>query len=300
MRTGLNAKYENTLDQHLKNPELLFLDIHFSNLCDLACRTCRPITSTSWIKDATLLKTYNGPSHEEAVLKSRELVKQKIKTLTELKLKLDVLHLTGGELFLLDEVFEYLKNCDQKSKKNTTLYITTNLNSVATKTNSINFLEGWKNLELLCSIDAIGSLNDFIRHGSRWDKVLDGLNLIRKKLSHANIVIQPTISILNIFHLEEYLAFLKNDMPQLAFNFILLDRPSYYSIKQLDPELKNRARESLKKLQILYPSLQNEFDKIIEMLENSNESKMEQFHSITRRLDFLRGESFYKFYPDIF
>ena len=49
-------------------------------------------------------------------------------------------------------------------------------------------------------MDAVGKLGEYLRYGTNFEKWENNLNIVSK---YAEIVICPTISILNIFYLKE-------------------------------------------------------------------------------------------------
>ena len=88
IRTETLAKYKSYLewlpgtssDGTCKQSKPVYLDIRYSNVCNLKCRTCWHGASSSWFNDAKLLKTnFGDKALIQATPKNEKLIKDLLK-----------------------------------------------------------------------------------------------------------------------------------------------------------------------------------------------------------------------------
>ena len=186
----------------IEEVKIKYLDIAYSNKCNLACRMCKPSDSDklqelykdekerpSWIEG-------NWPDIKETDSEEKvEWTKHLIK---------DGLEVTGGEptacKYFMGLV-EWILDNDYASKIE--LQLTTN----GTKLNKtlIEKLLKFKKVKLLLSIDGTGKVYDYIRHHASWEKTYGNLKLLTK---NPNIQLQVALvasfyNVTNIFDLIE-------------------------------------------------------------------------------------------------
>ena len=124
------------------------LDLNLNNDCNLSCRMCSSLNSSKW---AELL---NEP------LKNKNNFQTIIKDLKNIK----HIKYQGGEPFITKEiaqVLEYISthNCEFSFSTNCTVF----------PQKYLNLLEQAKFLYATFSIDGIGNINNYIRHGKDWN-----------------------------------------------------------------------------------------------------------------------------------
>lgn len=157
LRQQFNKKY--TAD----SISIKYLEIGFDNICNLTCDGCWEEFSSSWSK----LK------NPEADKKSH------IVSITEIKDNpgnLEKVVFLGGEplmtnrheRFLAD--IAYLENLEVIYHTNGTFLL---------NDSTINLLRSCKTVTFIVSIDGVGELNDKVRSGSSWNKVLEFISQIK-------------------------------------------------------------------------------------------------------------------------
>jgi len=159
------------------NPTINYLDIIFSNVCNLDCVMCSSEYSSSWIEDDKKLVTkLPFRKNIEPFLKISKLSKKFIdqiiiKDLIEVEVK-------GGEP-LIESRFTYFLNRCLKDKGNARIHITTNLNVLTSEMKEL--LQQLPKVSFDVSIDAIGPLYNYIRgNNSSLDRVVENLKFITK------------------------------------------------------------------------------------------------------------------------
>lgn len=178
-----------------KTKHLTYLDISFTNTCNLACRMCKPSDSSlleELYKDKEKLPTWIEPewAPRESQVPDKKVAYVK-KVIAD---GLQVLKVTGGEPFACKYFMSVVDwAIENDHAKNLEINLTTN----GTKINKvlIHKLLKFKKAKLLVSIDGTGKVYEYIRHNASWDKVYNNL----KQLSeHPEIDVQ--VACLMMFH----------------------------------------------------------------------------------------------------
>ena len=209
MRHGMNDQWYSKIEDlvedtdkegKIKEVRLLYWDIRFSNYCNLACRTCHPIFSTSWANDYIRLR-----SHDDNVELGLQNLDNETNFWKELDSNLSLaeeIHFAGGEPVLMPEHWKIINFLEQKKRFNVKLKYSTNATKLVVK--GRNILDVWnnfKNVHLSLSIDGTGEHFELTRHKGNWKKTKE--NLIQIGKSNLRYWIHPTVSILNILHITD-------------------------------------------------------------------------------------------------
>jgi MoaA/NifB/PqqE/SkfB family radical SAM enzyme len=190
-------------------------DIRASNLCNLKCVMCGPVSSSEYAKEV----------NENSVLYNYPNLPRTITPHTEIKLKLNwfdeveqsilstdkpILKLLGGEPSIIPAYLNLLEKMLENNNHNGQLYITTNLTNVNKKFK--NIIENFKNTVISCSVDGIGSTLEYIRYPINYKKWEENFNYLLKvsnetdnELAYdAHTVVQPY----NLYHLPEFIRYI--------------------------------------------------------------------------------------------
>lgn len=208
-----------------------YLDVRNTNLCNMKCRMCGPEYSSLFNKE----------------LGNKDfIIKQDIEQYLEkiVNNKLEYIYYTGGEPLLNPDHWLLLELLIEKGySKN--IVISYNSNGTVTKFKDKNIIDIWKqfkHVKLMLSIDAVGEEFDILRHGGKWDKVKQNLEIMKHWPIETTIAV--TVSLLNIWTL-------KNLMQELQdFNIKLnnLYYPPHLSLNAIDERYKQQAIDCLDEL----------------------------------------------------
>ncbi len=301
IRTETLEKYQVLIPAILNNNQNLkpiYLDIRFSNICNLKCRTCWHGASSSWFEDAKALKTNFG---NKAIIKATTNNFQLINEVISYADSIQEIYFAGGEPLLMEEHYAILDQLIERKETTTLIRYNTNLSQLNLKTNFIiDYWKQFKNIHLSISIDEIGGQVELIRKGLKWDKFISNLKSVKTECPHIKIEIAPTVSIFNIYTLANLHQYFYNKGLINSVNHIylnLLERPSYYNI-QILPEHKKKAVQELLEHHISWlkknnssEELINEFQPIIKYLFIlNNEKGYSQYKQEVSKLNKLRNE----------
>ena len=231
------AKKQTKKDGSIDTKEfpLLFLDTRFGNLCNLKCIMCGPADSNQWYKDHYHLtgNNYFYDSGDKVQLYEKNQVwkaKNNLYNWADEEVfwqdieenigHLKKLYIVGGEPFLIKKHFDLLqKVVEQKVASQMELEYNSNVSFIPERA-----WELWKEFKVVkvaASLDGWGKINDFIRYPSRWEELKKNLDRFNQAEGSFSISFAPSISVLNVWHLTDFIQKL------MEWNFKRCDR--FYS-----------------------------------------------------------------------
>ncbi len=203
-------------------PKLTYVDLSISNTCNNKCRMCGPALSTSWYSDAKKL----GKPIPKGITYNPFLENNDFKNLKFIKL-------LGGEPLLEQKVIKkILKQCDLSQ-----LHVQLITNGTVIPDNELkSMLEQVKLLEVKLSIDSYGKLNNFLRSGSKWEKVDETVDWFKGFVNKKFLSIHSVASIYNINKLDEMVEYAKSK--EIHHEYVPLDGVDYMQTRHLPLEAK--------------------------------------------------------------
>jgi hypothetical protein len=271
--------------------DIKYVDLRLSNLCNLKCRMCNPYASNMWVKEWASVETALSKSEYKRLSKMDWPEEEKTwENLFAIAHTVEEIYLTGGEPTVIknqQRLLDYF--IDNGTAKDIKLKYNTNLVKMPSW-----LLERWrhfKRIQLNCSIDAVGELDHYIRHPSRWQTVTENFESIQT-LDNANIEIHCTVQMYNILRLPELIEWAKPYGHKIYFN--ILNHPAYLNITVLPNQLKQQAGEQLKPYVDL-PKVQGIIDY---MWHEDWSNQLPDFYKYTHTLDANRNEDFYSIVPE--
>ena len=251
LRKNMNNKFghhfSKVLDTHEDgshdNVNFTYMDLRFSNLCNLSCRSCGPTFSTVWYDD--FIKAFGYVNPEDAEQKYIQL-KNNPNFLDELWPLLDTVeevYWAGGEPLVTAEHWDIMNHWIKTGRaKDISINYTTNFTNLYYKKQCvIDLWKEFKDVRVAASLDGSYERAEYIRKGTVWNDVVEN----RKKMLHdaPNIYfeITPTISLMNILHIpdfhKEWLELgLLSDPTHFRINNLL--EPRFFSTQCLPAEYK--------------------------------------------------------------
>ena len=243
MRQISNQKYKKDIIRVKKNnPQPIYLDIRFSNICNFKCKTCWHGNSSAWFEEGS-----KRNASEERIIKA---FTTDFDELFDYLDDVEEIYFAGGEPLIMEEHYQILEELEKRKLFNIQLRYNTNFSILNFKDKDI--LEIWKNfnnIHVSASIDASFQLGEEIREGFNWKQFIKNRKQLLEDAPEIYFEITPTISSLNINQLPELHQFLVNE-ELLNINHIylnILERPSEFNIQRLSNIEKERTTTQLKK-----------------------------------------------------
>jgi len=275
-------------------------DIRYSNLCNLKCRSCGDLYSTTWAAENGNTVEYKAFPEDTDPLEAQYENIEKI-------------YFAGGEPLIMPEHFASLKKLiDLNRASKVKLVYNTNMTKLNyNKHNLLDFWKEFRNVTVGMSIDAIGDRANYIRNGVKWSKIENNLKVFSNFVadnSNVNFYYSPTISLMNVHSLTDMHQFLYNKGYMKTVNdflFNILIHPDYFSISLLPESIKKEIKEKIDN-HVLWLKLHNsnkdiieQYDNLITYLETSADKTLEkEFYVRTKELDKKRNQDFEKTFPE--
>jgi len=208
MRTGSSILYnQGYLHKKPKyeKPKITFLEVGFGNYCNLACLSCNSTLSTTWHDDEVKLNNMSDKSLQRVIFPKLDNIR--FEPNEETLKTLELIKFTGGEPMINPEFIRFIDLiCEKGTPENISLEIYTNCSYVPSPKLLKNLIR-FNTVQLNLSIDAYGTVNDYVRYGSHWfgdskqtvSNALDFWLEQGKNNKNIHVIMSSTLSVLTVF-----------------------------------------------------------------------------------------------------
>lgn len=334
-RHTLSLVYESIKNNYQADHYPSYLELKPSNLCNLKCVMCNSYDSSQIakelgeladkfggikIRDGRFIEISNIPgiSEDNHTWKNLEQPEwsdnaEVWESFTKLAPGLEVLSFAGGEPTIMPFVLKALQYVvDNDHSKNITVFLSSNFTNL--NKNFLELMPKFKKFELIASIDGFDKVNDYSRYPSKWRQVSKNYVEAKSYMKHSNvkILMNITVSSLNIVNLDDLLYFLEEQaksypyFKEWPYNINLIMFPLEQQISMLPQNVKDLATERLNKYlgtsQIIkdFPGLDGKIHLLLNELKKPNDPKM--FNLFKQRINILdnhREISIGDYIPDL-
>ena len=310
-------------DGSVNDFKFAYLDIRFSNICNMKCRSCGPELSSQHAKE---FKELYGEHELARMLKNDGKIVVNIANhknfWDELQTYLndvEEVYWAGGEALITDEHYKILDYWVEQGKRDVRLRYTTNFSNFNYKRKSV--LDYWKdfdNIQVSASLDANGLRAEYMRSGTDWYTIERNRQQMLEQVPHVHFELTPTISMYNVwnfpdFHMdwvERGLVKIENcrlNMLTFPEEMRINHAPEEYKIELRSKYLdyKSWALDQIKDRVEAEPNLMydviGKIDTVIRFLNtgNPNPPMLKKFFKSNHKLDQFRKEDFWNVYPEM-
>jgi radical SAM protein with 4Fe4S-binding SPASM domain len=288
---------------------MTYWDIRFSNLCNLRCRSCGHIFSSSWYQDQARLA---GPEWRGVNVPLNYAGQTETDMWQQLLPHIDYveqIYFAGGEPLMMDDHYRILEELERRGRFDVRLIYNTNFTHTKLKDRYV--FDYWKKFDSVAvgaSLDAMGPRAEYIRKGTDWAVVENNRRRMMEICPNVDFYISPTLSIMNAWHLPDFHQdwVLKGLIRAQDLNVNILQDPNHYRIDIAPIKYKQRLRikfeehlDWLRPLDQLNRATVGFQSAINFMMATDNTNLLEIFWSKTRRLDEIRNESVLDSIPEL-
>jgi len=278
----------------IKGNHIDFLDVRFSNLCNMKCRMCGPTWSSLWAEEEGDETPFQSCYSEDT-----------FNSILELLPNLRTIYFAGGEPLLAKEhylILEELIRLKEAGIVTNDPILKYNSNCTILKYKNKDLFDLWKHfnhIDYSVSLEHYGERAEYIRHGVDWGTIESNLLSFKDK---PNVEVS-TVSTVQFYNYPTYHLF-HDYMKQDKFSHIkymsssYLYNPLWYNPAVVHDDIKSTAtanRRNIKKI--------DDKNSILSIVNSAQE--VSKFHSMKKDLekenlhrDNLRGEDFYKTFPE--
>jgi len=305
----INRVHETEPDGTLDRFELTYWDIRFSNLCNLSCRSCGHIFSSSWYQDQAKLAGPDWKKTHKVLNYAGRFETDAWDQLVDHIEHVEQIYFAGGEPLLMEEHYRILDELVRQKKFNVRLIYNTNFTHTDLKGQSV--FEYWKQFDSVAvgaSLDASGARGEYIRKGTNWAVVEQNRREMIEICPEVDFYISPTLSIMNALHLPDFHRdWVERGLikPQ-DLNVNILQDPPHYRIDIAPAEYKTlietKFQEHIKWLQDQDPlhRASTGFESAITYMNaTDNTHLLDTFWQKTHQLDSIRKENILDVIPEL-
>lgn len=288
--------------------EMTYWDIRFSNLCNLSCRSCGHIFSSSWYKDQVKLAGSDWAKKNKPLIWAGRHETDMLEQLMEHIDYVEQIYFAGGEPLIMDEHYHILEELERREKFDVKLVYNTNFTKTKLKDRYVfDYWRKFKSVAVGASLDAMGPRAEYIRAGTDWKEVEQNRQMMMEQCPNVDFYISPTLSIQNALHIPDFhrnwveRGFIS---PQDLNINILLD-PKWLRMDIAPQHYKDKIKEKfIKHLEWLKPldSLQRAtqgFESAIRALDNDMSAQLPVFWEKMNKLDEFRNENILEAIPEL-
>jgi hypothetical protein len=313
------ADITNTVDGDGTMPyNIQYIDMKLGNKCDLACITCNPADSTSWIPLQKQLEEIGS----EELLKQRQWNKNEAGGYNWWKNNesywnsvyanlptLRHIYIIGGEPVINSEFYAFVKHCvDSGHAEHIELRFNTNGHTEDPEL--VKLFSHFEHVLVHLSMDGIEHKHEYIRYPSTWNKMQSVLYYWDNMPDNVTVDLDCTVNALNVLHLPDFVrwkmnqGFKKINVRRFAgtVGLHLLWHPTFLQCNNLPDDLKELAVEQLQQLKIeLGSTVTNKykkFDAVINALQKPA-NNLNLLVEYLERMDSIRGTSWTQTFPEL-
>ena len=300
------ALVDNTLaDGTVEDFKLRYYDVRFSNLCNMSCRTCGSLFSSSWYTEET--KLFGKRNHPQIMFAGKtedDMWEQMLQHIPYL----DQIYFAGGEPLIMEEHYRILKELVRQERFDVKLVYNTNFSRLNLKNEDVlDYWKLFKNVSVGASLDGLGERGEYIRKGTKWDDIVRNRNRMIEKCPNVDFYVSSTVSIYNAFHVVDFHRewVEKGLLNPADWNINILQGPDRDRIDSLPESFKKELTEKL--LQHIYWLEPQDHLKrattgyksmITYMNQTDNSHQLTEFFRINDMVDNSRTEKFEAVFPE--
>jgi hypothetical protein len=213
----VDEAFEKTNDDGYTEMKPISYDYRISNLCNFKCRMCGDQLSSSWESERRAMGQYdvNGNGDFWAHKENKPIIEKFQKEVAEKELwdavkegRIEEIYWVGGEPLMWDihwEVMEYLVQTGEA--KNVWVRYNTNFSRTTYKHYNLkDYLPHFKQVQICASIDGVGDVVEYVRHGINWNDWIGNFKdyiFLNEQYGCYGIAFDLTITTPGLFSLKE-------------------------------------------------------------------------------------------------
>lgn len=290
------------------------LDLKLSNACNLKCRVCGPVASSSWLVEELQADAISPGVRKNLSSNRSYYLSNKVTDVATNRASLERwapyiehVELTGGEPMFSKENREVIDIIVEHGRpEHTTFLLTTNATIVDDRV--LGHLPRFKDVMVALSIDDIGPRLEYERSGAIWSEVESNIARYAELASPSCLIVTNcTVSVFNVWYLPEYYDWILTTYPdqRVRPELNLVHDPKYFSVKALSPELKESVGTRLTRELVARRGLpehaRRQVEELIRFMSTSEQpggSSWQLALSEIEQRDRIRSEQFAKVFPE--
>jgi MoaA/NifB/PqqE/SkfB family radical SAM enzyme len=289
--------------------QMSYWDIRFSNLCNLSCRSCGHIFSSSWYQDQAKLAGGDWKSRNQVLNYAGRTETDMWEQLIPHLDYVEQIYFAGGEPLMMEEHYNILDELERRGRFDVRLIYNTNFTHTKLKDREV--FDYWRKFDSVAvgaSLDAMGPRAEYIRRGTDWAMVERNRRQMLEVCPNVDFYISPTLSIMNAWHLPDFHRAWteKGYIRAQDLNVNILQDPIHYRIDIAPIKYKQQLKQKFQDhIDWLRPQDQLQramvgFESAINfMMSTDNTHLIDTFWRKTNELDAIRNERLIEVIPEL-
>lgn len=284
------------------------LDLKLTNACNLKCRICSPVASSSWLQEELGRDRSSRRPFIQYLTDNRTFFlsnkithhPDNLATFRSWLPHLEHIEITGGEPMMSPENRELIRLIVEEGRPEQ-VGILFNTNATVVDDRILGHLPAFKDVSVCLSIDDVGERFEYERSGATWSTVED---IVGRYTTIANercrIYAFCSVSVFNVWYLPEYVEWLlgRPDAKRIELALNLVHSPRHFSIQVLPRQVKDAVRQRMSDLastKHLDKSIARSVRDVIQFLDGSRRGDAAEWVKCRAEIaerDGIRSESF--------
>lgn len=312
-RQLLNDTFEHLIPDVKSDPKkfednfkLRYIDLRFTNLCNIRCRTCNHHSSSKWYQDQVAL----DPKYDKPII--LKAGKTEFDMWEQLEPHIDQVehvYFAGGEPLVMEEHYKILDKLEQLG--NYDVKLSYNTNFLQTKLKKLNVFSYWKkfkNVSVMASLDGSGVRGEYIRKDINWSTIENNRQTMIAECPDTIFKIGSVASILNMWHLVDFhREWIEKGLVQPQnISVSPVQTPHYYRVDVATHSYKLLVKEKIMNHIAWLQQFSNVdrtcsyYTSLINFMFATDNSKyLTEFWEKTNALDIIRSESVVDVLPEL-
>ena len=303
--------------------EIPTIEIKMNNLCNLKCRMCNPMDSTSWNDWQEVEEHYKKEDNFlvqkiiDLNLKNKPFLDSFVDTdnwwtsFEKLLPYFRRVEFAGGEP-LMDPTHYKILDILAPYGNQIEIKYATNLTMLGKSNRTIwEYWPKFKSVAVNVSIDGIGDSYEYVRGNASWSELVNNINQIQTIPNVSRIVGAVAVQVSNVLILDKMIELFLNDLG-IVFYTNMVNYPNVLSAQVLPGPLKNIAITRLLNVQdklahfklvekhpMLLDLTRGQITGVINYLNSNDQSdKWQECIEFNHKLDATRNQCFEKITPE--
>ncbi|HWW62216.1 MAG TPA: twitch domain-containing radical SAM protein, partial [Thermoanaerobaculia bacterium] len=232
---------------HILSGRPRWYQLQLGNTCNLKCRSCTPSSSSRIAADAVHRAWSATDFYQGAIPSAIPRAQAWYRDSSRLAQLFGdggptALSLLGGEPFLIEEVWELLRELAERGwSQRITLGLVTN--GTRQRAELEQLAPAFQSVYVGVSMDGCGALFEYLRHGASWPELVRNIEWFQS-LPNVTVGATPTLQNLNALHAVTIFRFLDERGINAQFN--ILRHPGRLAATNLPPRVRRIAAARLR------------------------------------------------------
>ena len=297
---------ETNNDGSVDNVNLAYMDIRFSNICNMRCRSCGPDLSSQWYDDAVESKFNRTP--QQKILQIRKGNTSFMEQFDPYLETVEKIYWAGGEPLLMDEHWYIMNKLVELGRTDVRIFYNTNFSVLTYKDqDAIELWKNFKHVSIGASLDAGWEKAEYLRKGTVWNQTLANRERLKTELPQHDFNISCTVSIFNVLDVCDFYRRLCDIdfIEPKDFGINILLGKEVHRATVLPEHMRTRAKAKIKETLAWLEGKDtvgratDTFNSLLQFMDGDDSHLLSDSMQEAKEMDRFRSESLFEVFPEL-